>query len=244
MARSTQFQCKLRDPKTCLDDFGARDYYMVTGRFQSVDPVLPVETALRDPQQWNRYAYARNNPLIYTDPDGRAIDTIYDVISLGLSLRAVWRDPSSKANWVSLAVDAASVAIPGMPATGTLIRATNAADNVVDAARVVENGASVSKTGETVVYRLGDAKESAARLARKSGEAEDAGLPHGVSVSTTKPPAGIPCSSASCTTLEASGMKVHDTPTRNDPNHHTVELPKPVTPEIARAFNGAFDRKQ
>jgi RHS repeat-associated protein len=68
-----QFQGKLRDPKTCLDDFGARDYYMVTGRFQSVDPVLPVETALRDPQQWNRYAYARNNPLIYTDPDGRVV---------------------------------------------------------------------------------------------------------------------------------------------------------------------------
>ena len=71
--RSPQFQGKLRDPKTCLDDFGARDYYMVTGRFQSVDPVLPVETALRDPQQWNRYAYARNNPLIYTDPDGRVV---------------------------------------------------------------------------------------------------------------------------------------------------------------------------
>jgi len=71
--RSPQFQGKLRDPKTCLDDFGARDYYMVTGRFQSVDPVLPVETALRDPQQWNRYAYARNNPLIYTDPDGREV---------------------------------------------------------------------------------------------------------------------------------------------------------------------------
>lgn len=70
---SPQFQGKLRDPKTCLDDFGARDYYMVTGRFQSVDPVLPIETALRDPQQWNRYAYARNNPLIYTDPDGRIL---------------------------------------------------------------------------------------------------------------------------------------------------------------------------
>ena len=70
---SPKFQGKLRDPKTCLDDFGARDYYMVTGRFQSVDPVLPIETALRDPQQWNRYAYARNNPLIYSDPDGREV---------------------------------------------------------------------------------------------------------------------------------------------------------------------------
>jgi filamentous hemagglutinin len=38
--------------------------------------VLPVETALRDPQQWNRYAYARNNPLIYTDPDGRSATLI------------------------------------------------------------------------------------------------------------------------------------------------------------------------
>ena len=24
-----------------------------------------------DPQSWNGYAYARNNPLLYTDPDGR-----------------------------------------------------------------------------------------------------------------------------------------------------------------------------
>jgi hypothetical protein len=38
--------------------------------------VLPLETALRDPQQWNRYAYARNNPLIYTDPDGRSATLI------------------------------------------------------------------------------------------------------------------------------------------------------------------------
>ena len=50
-----------------------RDYDMVTGRFQSVEPVLPVETALRDPQQWNRDAYARNHPLIYSDPDGREV---------------------------------------------------------------------------------------------------------------------------------------------------------------------------
>ena len=68
---SPKFQNKLRDPKTCLDDFGARDCDMVTGRFQSVDPVLPIATALRDPQQWNRDAYARINPLIYTEPGGR-----------------------------------------------------------------------------------------------------------------------------------------------------------------------------
>jgi RHS repeat-associated protein len=72
-ARPLGYQGKPRDPKTCLDDFGARDYRAAIGRFQTVDPVLPVDRALRDPQQWNRYAYARNNPLIYSDPDGRFI---------------------------------------------------------------------------------------------------------------------------------------------------------------------------
>ena len=33
-ARSPKFQGTLRDPKTCLDEFGARDYDMVTGRLR------------------------------------------------------------------------------------------------------------------------------------------------------------------------------------------------------------------
>lgn len=30
-----------------------------------------VETALIDPQRWNRYAYAQSNPLKFVDPDGK-----------------------------------------------------------------------------------------------------------------------------------------------------------------------------
>jgi hypothetical protein len=29
---------------------------------------------MADPQQWNMYAYVRNNPLIYVDPDGRELN--------------------------------------------------------------------------------------------------------------------------------------------------------------------------
>jgi hypothetical protein len=47
----------------------------------------------------------------------------------------------------------------------------------------------------------------------------------------------------SCSSLETAGFKVMHTPTRNDPNHHTVVLPKPVTKENAKDFNDAFDRK-
>ncbi len=63
-----QFAGKERDAG--FDYFGARSFEGVTGRFTTVDPALNDE-ALFDPQLWNRYAYARNNPLAFVDPDGR-----------------------------------------------------------------------------------------------------------------------------------------------------------------------------
>ena len=64
---------KERDKETGLDYFGARYYGAKTGRFTAVDPVYNWKENLLDPQRWNRYAYVRNNPLRYTDPDGRVI---------------------------------------------------------------------------------------------------------------------------------------------------------------------------
>ena len=44
-----------------------RVYDPVLGRFLSPDPLVQ---APYDSQTWNRYSYARNNPLRYTDPSG------------------------------------------------------------------------------------------------------------------------------------------------------------------------------
>ena len=66
-----RFTGKERDETTSLDYFGARYYASRTGRFTTVDPVLDQQKALLDPQRWNRYAYALNNPLRNVDPDGR-----------------------------------------------------------------------------------------------------------------------------------------------------------------------------
>ncbi|WP_285555941.1 polymorphic toxin-type HINT domain-containing protein [Actinoplanes regularis] len=49
-----------------LVHLGAREYDTTIGRFISVDPIQD----LADPQQWNGYAYANNNPVTLTDPDG------------------------------------------------------------------------------------------------------------------------------------------------------------------------------
>jgi len=64
---SQKFTGKERDAETGLDYFGARYLSAAQGRFTSPDP-LPGWR--KDPQSWNMYAYGRNNPLRYVDPDG------------------------------------------------------------------------------------------------------------------------------------------------------------------------------
>ena len=63
------FTSKERDSETGLDDFGARYLSSAQGRFTSADPLLSSAT-IYNPQTWNRYSYALNNPLKYTDPTG------------------------------------------------------------------------------------------------------------------------------------------------------------------------------
>ena len=38
--------------------------------FMSPDPKIPSLAHLTNPQKWNKYPYALNNPLVYFDPDG------------------------------------------------------------------------------------------------------------------------------------------------------------------------------
>jgi RHS repeat-associated protein len=66
-----KFTGKERDSETGLDYFGARYYGSTMGRFLSPDP--DDDSGIeKDPQSWNRYAYARNNPLLLTDPTGES----------------------------------------------------------------------------------------------------------------------------------------------------------------------------
>ncbi len=71
--QTRKFTGKERDQETGYDYFGARYYGSKTGRFTAIDPVYTWKENLEDPQRWNRYAYGRNNPLRYIDPDGRDV---------------------------------------------------------------------------------------------------------------------------------------------------------------------------
>jgi RHS repeat-associated protein len=64
---------KERDAETGLDYFGARYYSGAQGRFITPDPLM-ASAKISNPQTWNRYIYALNNPLLFVDPDGLDVD--------------------------------------------------------------------------------------------------------------------------------------------------------------------------
>jgi RHS repeat-associated protein len=61
-----------RDAETGLDYMLARYYQSRLCRFVAPDP-LANAAALADPQKWNRFAYANNNPIRLVDPSGKAV---------------------------------------------------------------------------------------------------------------------------------------------------------------------------
>jgi RHS repeat-associated protein len=52
------------------NNFGARDYKPIEGRWLSPDPAGLAAVNPSNPQTWNRYAYVGNDPVDYIDPSG------------------------------------------------------------------------------------------------------------------------------------------------------------------------------
>jgi RHS repeat-associated protein len=65
------------DAETGLDYAQARYYADGQGRFTAVDPLMASANPA-NPQTFNRYSYALNNPLRYTDPTGLISESDYD----------------------------------------------------------------------------------------------------------------------------------------------------------------------
>jgi len=78
-AGATSFNTKKKytgkelDTETGLYYYGARYYDSRISRFVSLDPVardLSQQRLFKEPQRWNTYSYAENNPVEYVDPTG------------------------------------------------------------------------------------------------------------------------------------------------------------------------------
>jgi RHS repeat-associated protein len=89
-----QFAGKERDAETGLDYFGARYYSSAYGRFTSPDSAAP---SLTNPQTFNRYRYAVNNPLHYIDREGFYEEDVHRDLTAVLALAAGFSGKSATA---------------------------------------------------------------------------------------------------------------------------------------------------
>jgi len=113
----------------------ARYYDPELGRFISSDPFEGYPDL---PESQNRYTYAHNNPLKWTDPNGRVIETVWNIANIA------WRAGSALSNLsqghygaattdvLGVILDTAAAVAPGTPGGATAgIRAARGGDKIV-----------------------------------------------------------------------------------------------------------------
>lgn len=152
-----KFTGKERDTESNLDYFGARHYSSTLGRFVQADTPMAGQFAA-DPQSWNLYAYARNNPQKYTDPSGR-----------------VWK-------LATLVVKVAHAAYKGYDVYSTVsgvaegVKTVFSGDARVGTGERLKAAASVigELSGATDLYKGAKALTKGAKLADKADDAADA----------------------------------------------------------------------
>jgi RHS repeat-associated protein len=227
------FAGKQYEAETGLSYFGARYYDPVLGRFTGIDPAA---FDVGNIHGLNRYSYGNNNPYRYVDPDGReGISTLWmpDNAPAVLAARAF-------AGIAALGVGIASGDDKLVSVVLSDMRENQSSniEAVLVLATMRGGAAKGAAEGEKLLFRRGP-HDSQRLLESQAKAAEEKLGVHGVSVSTSSAAREgqvVRCATAGA--CEAAGFKVHKT--GGDPNHHTVELPKPVTSEVARKFNDVF----
>jgi len=108
-----------------LQYFGARYYDSGTGRFVSVDLV-------RDGINW--YEYARSNPMKYVDPDGNAVNLLWDIPDIALASWSIdeWRRNPNFWTGLEASVDIAGAALPIFPAVAGWARLGSEAPKILE----------------------------------------------------------------------------------------------------------------
>ena len=116
----------------------------------------------------NLFAYCDNNPVMRVDRGGAFWDTIFDVVSLVMSVVDVINDPSDPMAWVSLAADAICLITPGLTGGGTVVKAVAKAEDVVDVVKTIDKVDDVVDAGKTIRASTKSARSTAVRKAWKN----------------------------------------------------------------------------
>lgn len=96
---------------------GARYFDPVAGRFMGMDPVGFDET---NPQSFNRYQYANNNPYRYVDPDGETPEIAWDVFNVALGITSLSGNLSN-GNYFEATIDGVGIVIDTIAAVTPIV---------------------------------------------------------------------------------------------------------------------------
>jgi RHS repeat-associated protein len=155
----------LQDAATGLVQMQQRYYDPQIGRFLSVDPVTAYGSG--DMRQFNRYAYAINNPYKYIDPDGRAVQALWGApigASVNVAVQMATANGSfgerfSQISWGQVGVATAAGALSGGVSA---IANTATSTSVAISANVIGNaavGAAATQAGAHVEGRTASVSE-------------------------------------------------------------------------------------
>ena len=130
-------------------DYGARHYSASSARWLSMDPLAEKYYSI------SPYAFCNNNPVIYVDPDGKAVETLWDIASIGMGVRSFVKNIKSGnvrgavGDAVGVVVDAVAAAVPFVPGGVGAVRAgakaVNAAGGAIDAVKAVDAAKDAGK---------------------------------------------------------------------------------------------------
>jgi RHS repeat-associated protein len=161
------------DNSTGLNYLNARYYDGNIGRFISIDPVFweidlteDGNRTLLDPQLQNSYSYARNNPIVLSDPDGRIIPLIILAVTLAFvawdayDVYHTQNDSNAtvgEKNWamIFLAADLIPGEAIGKDGIKLIGKGAKLVEEGIKAGKATEKGIDVVRAGENVI-KAGD----------------------------------------------------------------------------------------
>ena len=154
------FTGKERDTESGNDYFGARYYASSMGRWLSPDPKIISRQRMYDPQQWDMYSYARNNPLGAIDPDGREVKLLNDAALQRIQSTL----PASVRSQVTVGKNGMldKSAIAGIKSNDPNVKALQ---TLVGSSKVVEFGTGKSAGGYDFMYQSKEAAQAQIKAA-------------------------------------------------------------------------------
>ena len=162
------------DRETGLYYLQTRYYDPKTGRFINADSIsyLGADGELTG---YNLYTYCGNNPIARVDPSGKWIETVFDLLSLGVSVVEVVINPLDPWAWAGLGGDALDL-IPfvtglgeGVKGMRVVAKGADLADDALDAIRFTKAVDFTDDAWDTIksLDRVGDFTASSASAGRR-----------------------------------------------------------------------------